>query len=1077
MLKFMIGRACSGKTHKIIETVAEKSVDKKVVLIVPEQFSFESERAIIKYKNAVLDNISVLSFSRVFDFVAEASGIGASICVSEFEKMILIKKALIASSEQLGVFSRYVGRSEFVKNIHDTIRDLKFAGATIEDIVKAASSIGGTCGAKLKDIACVMSTYDALLNEKYIDPVDKLTKLNDILSAYEYFKDTDVFFDSFTGFTGQQYKVIEKILKQADNVTFSFCADNPEDTSPNVFYNTCFSVKKIKSLLPFKKKDDISVEILKESYYSNDSMRDLEKLMFSSAKDCMSMGNINIVSCNNSREETLAACNIIRNEIKENGYRFKDFILVARNSDTYADNVLRQCEKHDIACYSDRKYPLAYTPLCAYVLGLIEAASNMNCEKVLNFLKIGLLDISDEEIFELENYIYIWDIDSSGWENDWDMSVKGLTADRDFESDKLRLSNINNTRKKVYEIISEFKKKFSGTPQNRAEAIYKHLTRYKIDKNLARYCESLSSDNELYLASVIKQSWDSFISVLDSIVRVLDKSAVSSTDFLDSLRIAMDSVNISNIPQMLDEVTFGSADRIRPSKPKISIILGCNQGVFPKIGKSVGLLASGDKEKLKKHDINLDDDAIKGAIEENFLVYSMLCCPVDKVYILYSEKDSSGCELTPSAFVARIKEAFSDLEIKKFSLSCDGDFYPSTKEVAFSEIGLADKRDYLNIKNSLKDYSDYYERLDSIETASKSMDFSLSQATADKLFGKEIRLSATYFDYFQRCSLFFLLRNGFSAKKLEKADLGVMQRGTITHYVLERIVEKYKSDLGKLSPVQISTEVDMLIHEYFCMVKGSEKLMTARFSYLLNKIAEATKLIVSHLVSEFAQSDFVPAFCELSIGNDGDIPAIKYDLFDGSVMSLGGKIDRVDTYKNFVRVVDYKTGKVTFKLSDTIAGLNMQMLLYLYAFVKNGQALVENPSPAGILYMPAKLPSKPADLRMNGIVLDDDEIRTAMEKDNKGRYIPKSNDDSSFLDNNGFELVFKHIDNLVVEMGNSIKKGEFSADPVDSSTSEACKYCDYSGICRKSNLPHAKAEILTNSETVNILRGDEDNGI
>ena len=50
-----------------------------------------------------------------------------------------------------------------------------------------------------------------------------------------------------------------------------------------------------------------------------------------------------------------------------------------------------------------------------------------------------------------------------------------------------------------------------------------------------------------------------------------------------------------------------------------------------------------------------------------------------------------------------------------------------------------------------------------------------------------------------------------------------------------------------------------------------------------------------------------------------------------------------------MRVVDYKTGKKEFRLSDVLHGLNMQMLVYLAALVENGQVL-----PAGILYMPAQ---------------------------------------------------------------------------------------------------------------------------
>ncbi len=1073
MLKFLVGRACTGKTHRIIETVAETSKNKKAILIVPEQFSFESERAILKYSDACADNISVLSFSRIFDFVSEAYGRGTAACVSDFEKMILLKKALTASSEQLCVFSRFVKYRDFVKSVSDTIRDLKFAAVEPDDLLRAALEIGGTCGAKLKDISCIMSAYDALLSEKYIDPADKLTKLYGILRDYEYFKNTDVFFDSFTGFTGQQYKVIKKIIEQADNVTFSFSANDPEDESYGVFYNTCSAIGKLKTIARSCGVDDIETERLTASYYSNPSMEDLESLMFSTAENCVSNGNVNVISCESNRMEALAACNIISREIKNNGYRFKDFIVVARNAESYVDDMLRQCDKHGISCYCDRKFALAFTPLCTYVLCLIEAAASMTAENVLALLKTDLSDFSEEEVFNLENYLYIWDIEPDDWQISWEMSVRGLTTEEERESEILRLAAINDTRQKVFELLKGFSENFIGTPEKRCEAIFDHLISNKIDKKLAEYCVALTGDNELYLASVIKQSWDSFITVLNSMVRVMDKVPVSGAEFVESLQIALDAASISSIPQMLDEVTFGSADRIRPSKPKISVILGANQGVFPQIGSSKGLLAAGDKEKLKKFDIVFDDDAVKGAIEENYLVYSMLCCPVDKVYILYSKKDSSGAELSPSSFVGKITGAFKDVEVKNFSLSVNGDFVPQTEESAYSEIGILHIDDYSSVKESIKDYKNYYERLGLIESASESYDFTIMPETADKLFGKNINISATSFDTYHRCRLSYLLKCGFYAKKLEKADLGVLQRGRITHYVLEKIVEKYHSSLGSLTPAEISAAVDTLIAEYFSFVKGSEKLMTARFSYLLEKIAVSVKNIVTHMATEFAQSDFKASFCELNVGDKGDIPGLKYTLDDGTVINFEGQIDRVDVYENYVRVVDYKTGTLTFRLSDTLEGLNMQMLLYLYAFVRNGSELVNDPVPAGILYMPAKDSDKPSGLRMNGVILDKPEIRIAMEKDDKGRYIPKSGDSSSYLESGGFELVFEQIDKLIVNMGNTLRKGEFYADPTDGATFDACKYCDYSGICRSRSLPHKKAELYTNDETLNILKGDE----
>ena len=49
---------------------------------------------------------------------------------------------------------------------------------------------------------------------------------------------------------------------------------------------------------------------------------------------------------------------------------------------------------------------------------------------------------------------------------------------------------------------------------------------------------------------------------------------------------------------MIDEVTFGAADRIRPSRPKYAFIVGANQGVFPKSEQNSGLFANSEREKM-----------------------------------------------------------------------------------------------------------------------------------------------------------------------------------------------------------------------------------------------------------------------------------------------------------------------------------------------------------------------------------------------------------------------------------------------------------------------------------------------
>ena len=78
MLKFIFGRPASGKTYNVLKMIKELSdCGKHSVFIVPEQFSFESERAVLRTlgDRAAL-NVSVMSFSRLCDEVGRTVGGG-----------------------------------------------------------------------------------------------------------------------------------------------------------------------------------------------------------------------------------------------------------------------------------------------------------------------------------------------------------------------------------------------------------------------------------------------------------------------------------------------------------------------------------------------------------------------------------------------------------------------------------------------------------------------------------------------------------------------------------------------------------------------------------------------------------------------------------------------------------------------------------------------------------------------------------------------------------------------------------------------------------------------------------------
>ena len=236
--------------------------------------------------------------------------------------------------------------------------------------------------------------------------------------------------------------------------------------------------------------------------------------------------------------------------------------------------------------------------------------------------------------------------------------------------------------------------------------------------------------------------------------------------------------------------------------------------------------------------------------------------------------------------------------------------------------------------------------------------------------------------------------------------------------------------------------------------------------------------LLEHMGEELGQSRFLPVAFELPIGwSSGEtetepVPPITVTAKDGVRVILGGIVDRVDAYeqdgKKYLRVIDYKSGQKKFDLSSLLYGLDTQMPMYLFTLCRGGE---EDPLPAGILYMPAKvnaveaerdaLPDKTSadfcsQMRMDGLLLLDQEVLEAMEQDLSGKFIPVKKTKSDKLSANSsahtateeeLELIRKHIIYNAKTVAERLHQGEIDNLPMQRPDRFACNYCEYASVC------------------------------
>ena len=1085
MLNIIYGRAATGKTTLMLEKIkSEVENGQDVVYIVPEQFSFESERAVLNLLGDRLSGkVTVLSFSSLADTLTRLCGGTSRMVLSDADKILFMSKTLKSLEDELTVWKKFISSPGFASKIVDMIGEFKISAVFPEDLDKAALSLEGTLKGKIKALALCYRAYDANVTGRFIDPADKLQKLYDDLCNNKYFANKTVFIDGFKGFTGQQYKIIDLILAQGKDLTVTALCDSIDIKYQNIFTNTRDTVQKLINCANRYNVKIGYIEHLKDTHYMCEGVKNVEKILSGeTTQNKLSGENVTLCNAKSVNDEVAFAARNIRRLVRQKGYRYKDFVIIARNPETYESAIEREFAANDISCFFDKRVPLTVSPIYALIDAAVDLADNFISDEIFRYLKTGLVKgFTENEISKLENYVYLWNIDRSDWEKEWDMDPTGFSETRaeDAEQIKEELLSLNALKSKAIRPISNFRKNFNGTVKDKAIAVVNLLDEVGCADNMKAMLSEMNTYYSPEDIDALRQSWDLIMNLLDSIVRCFGDEYVTPAQFREMFALSCQMTTVGRVPQMLDEVTFGAADRIRPSKPKVAFILGANYSLFPSLVDNGSILGNNDRRVLKKAGLSIREKVVYETIEENLLVYSCVCCPSEMLFISCSETGGDGETYEPSGFFVSLSEHLENVNIceEPFGSLCEYN-YPETKESAFRTLCTYtgnNTKGVASIAKAVLDSAETKEKFAYIVDSSTQKSMKMTPAKAKKLFGKDIYISATKFDKYHSCRFAYFCQYGLNTSAIQPAKLDVMQRGTIIHYVLEHFCNSHLKDIENVDTEQIIKETDKYIAEYFGSVKGSEFLFTARFNYLLSKIKEGIVEVIERIVAEFKQSSFRPEKCEVSIRDNGTIPTVVFPFAEDGRLCLTGSIDRLDKWGSYIRIVDYKSGSKKFALSDTLYGQNLQMLLYLYAVLRGNNPDYKGKNPAGILYLLSKKDIKKEGISMNGLINNNLDVIKAMEKENAGVFIPeykekKSN--PSFVPEEAFDTIFDYIEKLAVDMGQTLHSGNIEVDPVDTSL-EACKYCMYSAVCGIEDKEHKQGKKFNNDEVFEEMRGGE----
>ena len=108
MLQFVLGRAGSGKTEYMRRLLADRALAGQggTVMLVPEQYTFETEKAMLRLAGPVRGNaIPVYSFTRLAEAVFRREGGAVGRRLSDGGRRILMASAIEACQDRLEVYA------------------------------------------------------------------------------------------------------------------------------------------------------------------------------------------------------------------------------------------------------------------------------------------------------------------------------------------------------------------------------------------------------------------------------------------------------------------------------------------------------------------------------------------------------------------------------------------------------------------------------------------------------------------------------------------------------------------------------------------------------------------------------------------------------------------------------------------------------------------------------------------------------------------------------------------------------------------------------------------------------------
>ncbi|HVS20657.1 MAG TPA: PD-(D/E)XK nuclease family protein, partial [Pyrinomonadaceae bacterium] len=546
--------------------------------------------------------------------------------------------------------------------------------------------------------------------------------------------------------------------------------------------------------------------------------------------------------------------------------------------------------------------------------------------------------------------------------------------------------------------------------------------------------------------------------------------------FIDEVERCLHSQVLAIASGNRDGLRVFEATDVRGLRFRALFIAGMIEGGFPLRTARDWLYPHEERERLKDHDLYLEDISAETLLKEEHYFYQAACRATDRLYLTRPLALSDGSEPVASYYIAELERAIAPAEIATRQIRGDVDTHDvvhasTAAELAVDLVRQQERQSHRARNANLLWPTEVAQLISKARTHGYLQDSVLrrvaielqrngesfgsfdGQITNDDLqamlgshFGSAHIYSASALSDYGNCPFRFFASRVLKLEPRSEAalDLQAIDAGKLLHDVLRRFFEKHRNQyLPSLNREELRKEMNEVADKVF---KEHEDLVPPLNQRIWRIDCEIRKLILEqvllHELRLQEQTDkrgIRPAYFELAFGRasaasdpDSSPEYLKLKRNDKGATEtalIQGQIDRVDVNERdrVAIAYDYKLSQGA-KLGDIEAGRQVQIPIYLAAIEQ--------------LFLPS------FELAGGGYYT----LRGRGPRLNQGLYRRMFEDCTAVtsrttrLDDEEWQRIRSEVSRRVWQFIDGMRVGDFKVKP--SLGRETCKFCDYSAVCR-----------------------------